>query len=229
MLVYEKTNPELILIHLHGFASNVRGTKISLLRDRALAGRFSLFAMDMDYQSSTTSRVLEVLDALVRGFSQKFEELWLSGSSHGGYVALNYIKFYAPQAVSKLFLFAPSYATLSLTLQEVGQDRCGNWLEGKEELKFTECETGLELTINKDFAKDILEKGYEIISEGKVCFPREVPQEIHIFHGLQDSMVPVEHSRLFSSHVKVKTFLELQDDHRLSRTFTSLVDTYLSI
>ncbi len=183
--------------------------------------------MDMDYQTTTTTKTLEVLDALVKGFSQKFSTLWLSGSSHGGYVWLNYLKFYKPEKVGKVFLFAPSYSTLDLTLKEVGEEKCKNWLEGKEELSFTECETGLELTIHKDFAIDILQKGYEIIEDGGVDFPSEVPYEIYVFHGRQDEMVPVEHSRLFASKVKVKEFLELEDDHRLSRTFGTIVENYM--
>ncbi len=183
--------------------------------------------MDMDYQTTTTSRVLEVLDALVKGFSQKFSILWLSGSSHGGYVSLNYLKFYKPEKVSRVFLFAPSYSTLWLTLREVGEDRCKSWLEGREELSFTECETGLEITIHKDFAVDILQRGYEIIRDGEVNFPSELPYELYVFHGTQDNMVPVHHSRLFTSKVKVKEFLELEDDHRLSKTFKWLVEKYM--
>ncbi|MEJ5338473.1 MAG: YqiA/YcfP family alpha/beta fold hydrolase [Aquificaceae bacterium] len=227
MFIYELTNPEVILIHLHGFASNVKGSKLEVLRERSLQGRFSLFAMDMDYQTTTTSRVLEVLDVLVQGFSRKFSTVWLSGSSHGGYVSLNYLRFYRPEKVSKVFLFAPSYSTLGLTVREVGEEKCRSWLEGKEDLSFEECETGLEITINREFAVDIIQKGYEIIRDGEVDFPSELPYEIYVFHGRQDSMVPVEHSRLFTRKVKVKEFLELEDDHRLSSTFGSLVKKFM--
>ncbi len=183
--------------------------------------------MDMDYHTTTTSRVLEVLDVLVKGFSQKFSQVWLSGSSHGGYISLNYLKFYKPAKVKKIFLFAPSYSTLGLTIKELGEGKCKNWLEGKEDLNFTECETGLELTINREFAVDIIQKDYEIIKDGEVYFPLEFPYEIYVFHGRQDNMVPADHSRLFASKVKVKEFLELVDDHRLSKTFKWLVEKYM--
>ncbi|MCX8075480.1 MAG: alpha/beta hydrolase [Aquificaceae bacterium] len=228
MFIYEPANTEIILIHLHGFASNVQGSKISILRDRASKGKFSLFAMDMEYQKTTTTKVLEVLDALVKGFSQKYRQLWLSGSSHGGYVSLNYLRFYKPNSVKKVFLFAPSYTTLQLTLQELGEDRCKAWLEGKEDLKFVECETGLEITINREFAIDILSKSYEIISQGKVLFPKETPYEIYVFHGSEDEVVPVEHSRLFTDSIKVKVFEELHDDHRLTKSFEDVVERFLS-
>ncbi|MFN7065137.1 MAG: alpha/beta hydrolase [Aquificaceae bacterium] len=227
MFIYEATDPQLILIHLHGFASNVKGSKVDLLRKRALTGRFSLFAMDMDYHTTTTTRTLEVLDAFVKGFSQKFERLWLSGSSHGGYVVLNYLRFYRPEKVEKVFLFAPSYATLALTVEEVGEEGCKEWLKGKEELRFTECETGLEMTIHKDFAVDIRQKGYEIITERGVNFPEDLSYALYVFHGTRDEVVPVEGSRLFVNKVKVREYLELEDDHRLSLNFESLVEGFL--
>ncbi len=184
--------------------------------------------MDMDYHTTTTTKAVEVLDVLIKGFSQKFEEIWLSGSSHGAYVILNYLKLCMPNKVSKVFLFAPSYSTLYLTIREVGEERCKNWLEGKEDLKISECESGLELLINKDFAVDILEKGYEIISGQEVRFPAEVPYQIYIFHGTKDEVVPVDYSRLFTSKVRVKEYLELDgEDHRLSNTFRHIVESYL--
>jgi len=108
MFIYERVHPEVLLIHLHGFASNVKSSKVLALRDFALkSGRFSLFAMDMDYQHTTTTRTLEVLDALIRGFCQKFKSLVLSGSSHGAYVILNYLRFYSSQCVSRAFCLPP--------------------------------------------------------------------------------------------------------------------------
>lgn len=183
--------------------------------------------MDMDYHRTTTTKTLEVLDALIKGFSQKFERVWLSGSSHGGYVALNYIRFYGAPSVERLYLFAPSYSTLSLTVRELGEEKCKNWLEGKEELQFYDCHMGIQISIHKDFARDIMEKGYEIIRGKEVFFPEEPGVELYIFHGKRDDIVPVESSQLFASKVKVKLYLEVDDDHRLSATFDKLVGEYM--
>ncbi|MFN3598755.1 MAG: alpha/beta hydrolase [Aquificaceae bacterium] len=226
MFIYEKTNPEVILIHLHGFASDVKGNKVRLLVERSRKGVFSFFTMDMDYQTTTTTKTLEVLDTLVKGFSQKFKEIWLSGSSHGGYVLLNYLRFYAAEKVRKVFLFSPSYSTLSLTIQEVGMDKCEKWLKGEEELHFVECETGLEFTIHKDFAVDIIQKGYEIIKDSKVNFPKDLSYPLYIFHGTFDNVVPIDHSRLFVKEIKVQRYVEVEDDHRLSNTFKDLVENF---
>ena len=74
---------------------------------------------------------------------------------------------------------------------------------------------------------DIRERGYEIIYDGEINFPTELPYEIYVFHGTKDNVVPVEHSRLFTSKVKVKHYLEIEDDHRLSNTFKDIVEKFL--
>ncbi|WP_448588637.1 alpha/beta hydrolase [Thermocrinis sp.] len=227
MFLYERTNEERLLLHLHGFASNVRSSKVSILRELALRGRFSLFAMDMDYQTTTTSKVLEVLEVLLKGFCKKFKKLIISGSSHGAYVSLNYLRFYDPECVERVLLFAPSYSSLKLTLEEVGNKGVEEWLEGKKELSFTECETGLEITMHKDFAVDILQKGYEIIKDGEVSFPEEPPVSLFVAHGTRDTVVPVEHSRIFTSKVRVERYREVEDDHRLTNTFRTLLEEFL--
>jgi len=33
MFIYERVHPEVLLIHLHGFASNVKSSKVLALRD----------------------------------------------------------------------------------------------------------------------------------------------------------------------------------------------------
>ncbi len=205
----------------------MKGKKVEILKERSLKGNFSFFAMDMDYNTTTTTKILEFLDILIKGFSTEFEEIWLSGSSHGGYVWLNYLKLYNPSKVKRLYLFAPSYSTLYLTLKHLGEEETKDWLRGEKELVFKECETGLEMAIHKDFAVDILQKGYEIISDGEVHFPKEPLYHIYIFHGTRDNMVPIEDSRLFVSRVKVKEYIEVEDDHRLTNTFEHLVNLYL--
>ncbi|WP_333785072.1 alpha/beta hydrolase [Thermocrinis sp.] len=228
MFIYEKTNQEVLLIHLHGFASSVKSSKVSIIRDFAITtGKFSFFAMDMDYQSTTTSRVLEVLDALVKGFCKKFKKLILSGSSHGGYVSLNYLRFYSPECIERVLLFAPSYSSLKLTLEEVEYKDVQDWLEGKRELSFVECETGLEITMHREFAVDILQRGYEILEEDRINFPKTPPVDIYIAHGTKDEVVPVEHSRKFVSNVKVKLYKEVEDDHRLTNTFKNLLEEFI--
>ncbi|WP_448584224.1 YqiA/YcfP family alpha/beta fold hydrolase [Thermocrinis sp.] len=228
MFIYENINEETLLIHLHGFASSVRSSKVLAIKDLAIStGRFSIFAMDMDYQSTTTSRVLEVLDSLVKGFCRKFKKLILSGSSHGGYISLNYLRFYSPECIERVLLFAPSYNTLRLTLEEVGYRGVEEWLEGKKEFSFVECETGLEITMHKDFAVDILQKGYEILEGDNVNFPEVPPVSLFIAHGTQDRIVPVEHSRKFVSKVKVSAYKEVEDDHRLTNTFKTLLEEFL--
>ncbi len=222
MFFYDENNPRRLWVHLHGFASNVWGSKIEFARNYfKRAKNYSFFAMDMDYEKHTTTEALNVLEALILGFSQRFEHITLCGSSHGGYLVANYVRFKKLGNVKSLLLLAPSFRTLDLIIKELGMERVKNWLEGKESLRFTEQE--LEIEVRRDFATDILEKGYEIISEGQVRFPAEPQIDILILHGRKDEVVPIADSRLFASRVKIKELIEVDDDHQLSESFRRML------
>ena len=218
MFFYDPNNPERLWIHFHGFATNVWGSKIEFARSYFRRTKaFSFYAMDMDYEKHTTTEVLEVLEVLVLGFSEKYAEIVLCGSSHGAYIATNYVRFKELGNVKKLLLLAPSFRTLDLVIRELGEDRVRGWLEGKEVLRFRE--EDVEIEVREDFARDILERGYEIIRDGEVHFPKDPPVEIFLVHGTGDEIVPVEDSRLFASKVRVSEFIEVEDDHQLSESF----------
>ncbi len=218
MFFYDANNPKKLWIHLHGFATNVWGSKIEFARNYFKRTKaFSFYAMDMDYEKHTTTEVLDVLEALVLGFSQRYEDIVLCGSSHGAYVAANYVRFKKLGNVKRLLLLAPSFRTLDLVVKELGEDKVRKWLEGKEVLRFTE--EGVEIEVREDFAVDILEKGYEIVRDGEVYFPEDPPVDIILVHGTRDEVVPIEDSRLFAQKVRISEFIEVEDDHQLSESF----------
>ena len=222
MFFYDPNNPEKLWIHLHGFATDVWGSKIEFARNYFKRTKaFSFFAMDMDYEKHTTTEVLEVLEALVLGFSKRYTDIVLCGSSHGAYIASNYVRFRELGNVKRLLLLAPSFRTLDLVLKELGEEKVKRWLEGKEALRFKEEE--VEIEVREDFAVDILEKGYEIVRNGEVHFPNDPPVDILIVHGTKDEIVPVEDSRLFASRVKVSELIEVEDDHQLSESFGKIL------
>ncbi len=226
MFFYDENNPERLWIHLHGFATNVWGSKIEFLRTLFKRKKvYSFFAMDMDYEKHTTTEVLGVLEALILGFSEKYKHITLCGSSHGGYVITNYLKRRMLGNVRSVLLLAPSFETLSLIVKEVGRERVKGWLEGKETLKLKEDDT--EIEVREDFAVDIMKNGYEIIQGDEVLFPQDPPVDIKIVHGRKDEVVPIERTRLFVSKVRVKDFIEVDDDHRLSDTFPQVIDQLL--
>ncbi|SHK25332.1 alpha/beta hydrolase family protein [Thermocrinis minervae] len=224
MFVLEEPNKERLLIHLHGFASSVRSNKVNLLRELSLStGAFSFFAMDMDYHTTTTTRVLSLLEALIVGFSKRYNHIVLSGSSHGAYVVLNFLRYREfPRNLKAAILLSPSYSTLALIIKEYGEEYCKVWLEGKEDLYIKECDTGMELAINREFAVDIIQRGYEIIKGQEVDFPQKPPVKLYVVHGTEDKVVPVEHSRLFTKRVE-SVYIEVEDDHRLDATFQRLL------
>jgi len=65
MFFYDTNNRDRLWIHLHGFATNVLGSKIEFARNHFKKTKaFSFYAMDMDYEKHTTTEVLDVLEAL---------------------------------------------------------------------------------------------------------------------------------------------------------------------
>ncbi len=223
MYFYDRNNSKKLWLHLHGLATNVYGQKIEFLRsffsEKEL---YSFFAMDMDYEKHTTTNTLDLLKVLISGFSEEYEEITLCGSSHGAYVALNYIRFRPLYNVKRLVLLAPSYNTLTLILDTFGRERFKEWLEGKEEA--TIVEEGREITFIKEWARDILEHNYEIIEGEEVKFPSEPPVEIVIMHGTRDEIVPIKYSELFVRKVKVKKFLKVDDDHGLNESVRKYIE-----
>ena len=223
MYFYDKNNPKKLWLHLHGLATDVYGKKIEFLRNYFSETKlYSFFAMDMDYEKHTTTNTLEILKVLISGFSQEYEEITLCGSSHGAYVALNYVRFYPLHNLKRLVLLAPSYNTLTLILETFGKEKFKEWLEGKKEA--TIVEEGREVTFIKEWARDILEKDYEIIEGEKVKFPPNPPVDIVIMHGKRDEIVPIRYSELFANKVKVKKFLKVDDDHGLNESVKKYVE-----
>ncbi len=218
MFFFDRNNPKKLWVHLHGFATDITGEKIQFARLHfKRTGLYSFFAMDMDYEKHTTTEVLDVLEAIITGFSRTFDEITLCGSSHGSYVAANYVRFREIGNLKRLLLLSPSFETLGLIVKTLGTEKIKDWLEGRETLKFEE--EGKKVEVRRDFAKDIIEKGYEILEDEKVNFPKDPPVDIVVVHGKRDEVVPVERTRLFVSKVKVKKYIEVDDDHRLSETF----------
>ena len=223
MFFYDRNDPKRLWLHLHGLATNVYGQKIEFLRNYFFEkGLYSFFAMDMDYEKHTPTNTLDLLKVLISGFSEEYEEITLCGSSHGAYVALNYVRFRPLYNLKRLVLLAPSYNTLTLILDTFGREKFKEWLEGKEEA--TIVEEDREITFIKEWAKDILENDYEIIEGDKVKFPAEPPVEIVIMHGMRDEIVPIKYSELFVSKVKVKKFLKVDDDHGLNESVRKYIE-----
>lgn len=227
MYFYDINNQKRIWIHLHGLATNVYGQKIEFLRKYFSENKlYSFFAMDMDYEKHTTTTTLNTLKILITGFSREFSEITLCGSSHGAYVALNYLRFMPLGNIKRLILLAPSYNTLYLMIKTFGEENLREWLEGKKEI--TVKEDDREVTFMREWAKDIVNHDYEIIENNRVKFPKNPPVEIIVMHGKRDEIVPIEYSEMFTKAVKVEKFLKVDDDHGLNESLKEYIRELIS-
>ncbi len=225
MFFYDVSNRSNLWIHLHGLFSNVWGNKVNIIRNRLMQERnFSFFAMDMDYEESTTTYVLNFLEVLIRGFSLHYDRIVMCGSSHGAYVVSNYVRYRYLGNLKEIILLAPSFETLSL-IKKHSDENLDEWLDGKKSFRLREEDR--EITFCQYFAKDIIDKGYEILDGDKVNFPENPPIDIKIAHGVNDEVIPIERTRLFVSKVHVKTYIEVEDDHRLDKSINYLLDVFM--
>ncbi|NPA32456.1 MAG: alpha/beta hydrolase, partial [Aquificae bacterium] len=171
MYIYDRNEPSRVWLHLHGLGTDVQGRKVEFLREFFKKSvPYSFFGMDMEYEKHTTSLTLDLLEVLLAGLSRKHESVTIGASSHGAYVALNYVKRKPLYNLKRLVLLAPSYNTLTLMIQTFGKERLKHWLEGKASLTIREEDR--ELTFRKDWAVDVIRNDYEIIKDGRVDFPK---------------------------------------------------------
>ncbi len=230
MFFYDINHPEKILLHFHGFGSSIKGKKTlfikELLHKRKNA---SFFAIDMEYEKHTTSEILAFLDSFLEGLRKKFSYIYLSGSSHGGYILLNYLRFYSPRKIDRVFLWAPSLRTLDFILKEISSQQKKEWLQKKKPLLLEE--NGRILEIPYAFFQDIKKKNYEILQKDQLFLPSSLRKiKFYIVHGKKDDIVPIEDTRKLVKVLgkRVAFYKEVEEDHFLDKSFPKLAKRLFS-
>lgn len=97
------------IIYLHGFASGPNGRKPTWLRERYAALGIPFRAPDLNvptFETLTVSAMIERVAEEVAACTT--EQVYLIGSSLGGYVTLHYLNQHQPAQVTKACLLAPA-------------------------------------------------------------------------------------------------------------------------
>lgn len=185
--------------YLHGFASGPLSRKAQAFRVGMLAERNRLEIPDLaqgDFEHLTISGQLRVVEDLLQG-----EPCQLVGSSMGGYLATLYAAEH-PE-VERLVLLAPAFGFAArwreMQTPSIQRWKETNWLE-----------------VYHYGEKAIRRVHYELLEDAS-RFPGypDFSQKALIFHGANDTVVPVDYSRRFAaSHPNVE-LRELESDHEL--------------
>ncbi|MDQ2900329.1 MAG: alpha/beta fold hydrolase [Acidobacteriota bacterium] len=188
------------VVYLHGFASGPRSAKAHYFAARLAELGVPLRVPDLaqgDFEHLTITGQLEAVDKVVAAGPAT-----LIGSSMGGYVAALYAARH-PQ-VNRLILLAPAFGLSGRWASVLGEERSREWErsgwlnvyhfgEGRERrLSFALCEEGRRHEEYPDFQQPAL-----------------------IFHGRNDTVVPLENSVRFARGRANVKLHPLESDHEL--------------
>jgi pimeloyl-ACP methyl ester carboxylesterase len=195
-------------IYLHGFASGPQSRKAQAFRE-ALSGcgiDLEIPILDeADFAHLTLSRQLQVVERILAESPCR-----LIGSSMGGYLAAIYAE--AHPEVDRLVLLAPAFAFQSRWLQIHGETAIKYWRE-----------TGW-LPVYHYGAKEIRRVHFALFEDaGRFPPYPDFRQPARIFHGLNDTVVPIAFSRTFAASHPNAQLIELDSDHELTDALEVIV------
>jgi uncharacterized protein len=189
------------IIYLHGFASSPQSTKARFFAEKLGADGFTVEIPDLaagDFEHLTIGGQLRIVEGLV-----KKGRAILMGSSLGGYLgALSAARY--PE-VEKVILLAPAFGFYDLWRAEMGEERFQAWRENGS-IPVFHYGQGRELRLAFELMEDAA------VYEG---FP-DFRQPGLIFHGVDDTVVPIANSRRYAMGRENIHLLEMRSGHELT-------------
>ena len=195
-------------IYLHGFASGPQSSKAQAFR-KALAGRgieLEIPILDeSDFEHLTLSGQLRVIENTLNGAPCR-----LIGSSMGGYLAALYAA--AHPEVDRLILLAPAFGFQTRWRAIHGDQAIERWRE-----------TGW-LPVYHYGAKELRRVHFGLFEDaGRFPGYPNFRQPAQIFHGINDTVVPIQFSRAFAADYANAQLTELDSDHELLNALDQIV------
>jgi pimeloyl-ACP methyl ester carboxylesterase len=189
------------VLYLHGFASSPKSRKAQLFRKRFAEAGVDLEIPDLEqgaFRNLTIGGQLRVIERALDG-----EPAHLIGSSMGGYLAALYAARH-PEA-QRLVLMAPAFGFARRWADNLGEKALTEWRDRGALDVFHYAANGPS-PLGWGLMEDAL--GYED--------EPAVEQPTLIWHGLQDSVVPVDASRAFVARNRHAQLVEVASDHELA-------------
>ena len=192
---------QLRVLYLHGFASSPGSRKARFFAQklRAAGAHVEIPALDGgDFQTLTITRQLHLVDNLAAN-----EPVVLIGSSLGGYVAGLYAA--RNSSVQRLILLAPAFQFHHLWTTNMTADELSFWRK-----------TGTLPIFHYGEAREMA-IGYQLIEDAAQYEPwPNFSQPALIFHGTQDSDVPVLYSAEFVKNHPNAHLIQMNSGHELT-------------
>jgi hypothetical protein len=190
------------VVYLHGFASGPGSRKARYFRERLAEAGVETVAPDLalgDFENLTITGQLQVAEEVAgKG------PVTLVGSSMGGFLAALYAAR-NPERVEKLVLLAPAFGFAARWPAVVGEAGMKKWFSTGKLPVFHYAE-GRTMDLGLAMYHD---------SQQWEAEP-EFRQPAMIFHGINDTVVPIEASRTFAAGHGNARLIEMESDHELT-------------
>ena len=187
-------------VYLHGFASGPLSRKAQFFREKLAAEGIALEipALDQgDFEHLTISGQLDLITRLL-----KCEPAILIGSSMGGYLATLYASQHAD--VARMVLLAPAFGFASRWAETFGADKVAEW------------RTRGHAEVYHYATKDMRRLAVDLLDDSS-CHPGypACRQRSLIFHGVQDSVVPIAASETWVRENPQARLVPVDSGHEL--------------
>jgi pimeloyl-ACP methyl ester carboxylesterase len=187
-------------VYLHGFASGPQSRKAQAFHEALAASGIDLeipILDEGDFEHLTLSRQLQVIEQVLSGAPCR-----MIGSSMGGYLAALYAA--AHPEVDRLVLLAPAFGFQTRWREIHGDEAIEHWRD-----------TGW-LPVYHYAAKELRRVHFGLYEDaGRFPSYPDFHQPARIFHGVNDTVVPIGFSRSFAASHSNAQLTELESDHEL--------------
>lgn len=188
------------VLYLHGFASSPQSKKAQYFKSRFSSAGADILVPDLvtgGFRNLTLTGQLRAIEQAAAG-----RRVSLIGSSMGGYLAALYAARH-PE-VEKLVLFAPAFGFARRWAENIGPDQVAAW------------ESTGALSVMNYAEGGPAEVGWQLMEDARQYEEEPaITQPCLIYHGVNDTVVPVEASRSFARARTGVELREVDDGHEL--------------
>ena len=199
-------------LYLHGFASSPTSKKATAFERHYAPRGVALDRLDLRVPAFPDLRLSAMIEVTREAIGGERDRAVVIGSSLGGLTATRTAE--RDPRVAALVLMAPAFQLAQRWRAQLGEDAWATW-QRTNALEVTDRTTGKPANVPFDFMTDVLSIDQD--------FP-DIRVPTLIVHGVNDDVVPVDHSRRFAAGKRHVRLVEVDDDHELAASIPRILE-----
>lgn len=199
-------------LYLHGFASSPSSKKGTAFERHYAPRGVALDRLDLRVPTFPNLRLSAMIEVTRAAIGGERDRAVVIGSSLGGLTATRTAE--RDPRVAALVLMAPAFQLAQRWRSQLGEDAWATW-QRTNALEVTDRTTGKPAHVPFDFMTDVLAIDQD--------FP-DIRVPTLIVHGVNDDVVPVDHSRRFAAGKRHVRLVEVDDDHELAASIPRILE-----